>query len=158
MKAYHTYKAIEIAHSLLKHADTQGKSFTQLQLQKLTYVCHGLSLALYDRPLIIEDVYAWQYGPVVPPIYFCFKKYGSQHITVPDQQTELDPKSDQIIRYVVTKLGDLSGGQLVELTHRQGSPWSKVWGDGRHGKKVIPDDIIKEHYTSIQTSGIAHAL
>lgn len=150
MKAYHTYSAVDVAFCLLKHAALQGKRFTNLQLQKLTYVCHGWSLAIYKRPLIIEDVYAWQYGPVVPSVYFQFKRFGSK--VIDDQkQVQLDAESEQIIQDIVSVLGDFSGPQLVELTHRQGSPWTQVW-DGT-SNTMIPDSIIENHYSQIKSSG-----
>lgn len=150
MKAYHTYSAVDVAFCLLKHAALQGKRFTNLQLQKLTYVCHGWSLAIYKRPLIIEDVYAWQYGPVVPSVYFQFKRFGSKVID-DKKQVQLDAESEQIIQDIVSVLGDYSGPQLVELTHRQGSPWTQVW-DGT-SNTMIPDSIIEHHYSQIKSSG-----
>lgn len=150
MKAYHTYSAIDVAFSLLKHAAEQGKCFTNLQLQKLTYVCHGLSLAHFQRPLIIDDVFAWKFGPVVPSVYFRFKSYGSSVISE-SMDVVLDDASEAIISEVVTKLGYLSGPQLVELTHREGSPWYKTW-DGSQNK-IIPDDVIQKHYQQIHESG-----
>ncbi|MBE8168098.1 MAG: SocA family protein [Shewanella sp.] len=150
MKTYHTYSAIEVAFSLLKHAAKQGKAFTNLQLQKLTYVCHGLSLSDLDRPLIIDDVFAWKYGPVIPSVYFRFKSFGSESI---DEMLEsaIDEESESIIRDVVSQLGDLTGSQLVELTHRKGSPWQQVWDETQN--KIIPDPIIKAHYLQIQQTG-----
>ncbi|EKO3519530.1 DUF4065 domain-containing protein [Vibrio fluvialis] len=150
MKAYHTYNAVDVAFSLLKHAAEQGKCFSNLQLQKLTYVAHGLSLSHFQRPLIVDDVFAWKYGPVVPSVYFRFKHYGSDEIT---EQSDvcLDSDSEAIVRDVVRQLGHLTGPQLVELTHREGSPWHTVW-DGTHNK-VIPDFVIQNHYDQIRQSG-----
>ncbi|MPW31258.1 DUF4065 domain-containing protein [Agarivorans sp. B2Z047] len=155
MKAYHTYSAVDVALSLLKHATKQGKCFTNLQLQKLTYVCHGLSLAHFQRPLITDDVFAWKFGPVVPSVYFRFKCYGAKPITE-RLDISLDPESESILEDVVAKLGHLTGPQLVELTHREGSPWKKVW-DGTH-QKIIPDNLIQGHYTQIKNSGHTSSL
>lgn len=155
MKAYHTYSAVDVAFSLLKHAAKQGKSFTNLQLQKLTYVCHGLSLSSFDRPLIVDDVYAWKYGPVIPSVYFRFKGYGASCIHEMSDSI-IDQDSESIIRDVVTKLGDLTGSQLVELTHRTGSPWQQVWDETQN--KIIPDAIIKAHYIQIQQTGHTESL
>lgn len=150
MKAYHTYNAVDVAFSLLKHASEQGKCFSNLQLQKLTYVSHGLSLSHFKRPLIVDDVFAWKYGPVVPSVYFRFKDFGAKIITERLDVT-LDHESESIIKDVVTQLGDLTGPQLVDLTHRTGSPWHTVW-DGTH-QKVIPDSVIQSHYEQIKQSG-----
>lgn len=155
MATYHTYSAVDVALSLLKHAQVQGKFFSNLQLQKLTYICHGLSLAHFQRPLIIDDVFAWQYGPVVPSVYFRFNSYGASVIT---EQCDvvLDDESETIVKDVVSKLGDLTGPQLVDLTHRKGSPWHQVW-DGTH-QKVIPDHLIQAHYIKIKQSGRTKSL
>lgn len=150
MMKYHTYDAIDVAFALLKHAKAMGKCFTNLQLQKLTYVSHGLSLSHFERPLIIQDVYAWQYGPVIPAVYFKFQSYGSNAVTE-FESVAMDEQSDEIVRDVVAKLGHFSGPQLVELTHREGSPWHQVWDETR--RKVIPDEIIKHHYQEIIRTG-----
>ena len=155
MKAYHTYSAIDVAWSLLKHAEQQGKCFSNLQLQKLTYISHGLSLAHFERPLILDDVFAWKYGPVVPSVYFRFKECGSDSITERKEVT-LDDDSESIIQDVVSELGHLTAYQLVELTHREGSPWHQVW-DGEH-KTVIPDSLIQDHYLTIKHSGRTSSL
>lgn len=155
MKAYHTYNAVEVAFSLLQHASVQGKYFNNMQLQKLTYISHGLSLAHFQRPLIVDDVFAWQYGPVVPSVHFRFQSHGEEVITG-SLDVILDPKSDSIINEVVTELGHLSGPQLVELTRRQGSPWHQIW-DGMH-YKIIPDDVIEKHYLKIKEAGHTNCL
>lgn len=156
MKAYHTYNAVEVAFIVLKHADLQGKRLTHLQLQKLTYVCHGVSLAYYYRPMFLEDVFAWKYGPVVPSVFFRFKSHGAGVIGERDDSIIIDEESDFIICSVIESLGDLTGPQLVELTHRENSPWTKVWDGSIH--KIIPDEIIQAHYTDIQNSGHTSSL
>jgi len=150
MKVYHTYDAVEVAFTLLKYASMEGKSFTNLQLQKLVYVSHGLSLSHYDRPLIVQDVCAWQYGPVIPAVYFKFQSFGSDEVT-DSCAVEMDEQSEGIVKDVVSKLGHLTGSQLVELTHREGSPWHQVWDESRY--KVIPDQVIKNHYLEIKRTG-----
>ncbi|MBB1465927.1 DUF4065 domain-containing protein [Vibrio sp. SG41-7] len=150
MKTYHTYSAVDVALSLLKHAKEQGKCFSNLQLQKLAYVCHGLSLAHFQRPLVVDDVFAWKFGPVVPSVYFRFKSYGANVITERGDVV-LDSESESIVKDVVSQLGHLTGPQLVDLTHRDGSPWHQVW-DGTH-QKVIPDHLIQSHYAQIKQSG-----
>ncbi|GLR64386.1 Panacea domain-containing protein [Marinospirillum insulare] len=155
MKAYHTYSAIDVAYVLLEQAAKQGKQFTNLQIQKLVYVCHGVSLAHFDRPLILEDVHAWKYGPVVPSVYFNFKQYGADFISE-HSEVQLDVASQKIVCQVIEVLGHYSGPQLVELTHRSGSPWHQVWND--NGFKIIPDEIIKNHYALIKESGFTNCL
>lgn len=152
---YRTYDSIEVAYCLLAHAAEQGLKLTNLQLQKLSYVAHGLSLAKFDRPLVIEDIYAWQYGPVLPSIYYRFQPYGKGAITE-SHSVEIDGESDQLIAGVVSLLGKVTGYQLVEMTHKPDSPWTQIW-DGKRNQ-VIPDSLIKQHYLRILLSGKATCL
>lgn len=158
------YNAVDIAVALLKIAADKGKTLTQMQLQKLVYVAHGMSLAARNLPMIKQQVNAWQYGPVIPDIYHRFKAYGSLAIPVADlpenqQSLKLDQESVEILTEVVDSLADYSGGQLSELSHRAGSPWHKVWFDAK-GREVrgaiIADEVIKQHYRqSLQSGGFA---
>lgn len=120
--------------------------------KKLTYVCHGLSLAHFQRPLVVDDVFAWKFGPVIPSVYFHFKSYGASVITDQDDVV-LDEESESIVKDVVSKLGDLTGPQLVGLTHRDGSPWHQIWDGTHQNQKVIPDHLIQSHYVQIKQSG-----
>lgn len=158
MKVYHTYAAIDVAHLLIEQGLKKGKQLTNLHLQKMVYVCHGISLAHFDRPLILEDVQAWQYGPVVPSVYFNFKEHGSSVIKLNDRKdVELDSDSHEIVCNVIDMLGDYTGWQLVDLTHQEGSPWHKVW---KADKKIraIPDEVIKQHYLEIKQNGATSCL
>ena len=38
-------------------------TLTPLQVQKLTYLCHGWTLGLYSQPLSRQQVEAWRWGP-----------------------------------------------------------------------------------------------
>ena len=44
-----------------------------MKVLKLVYISHGFHLALTNDPLIKENVMAWQYGPVIPELYFQLK-------------------------------------------------------------------------------------
>ena len=40
--------------------------------------------------------------------------------------------------------GGLSAGQLVELTHREGTPWDAVYD--KMGVQIVPDRVIGERH------------
>ena len=62
------HSSIRIAVEFLELAKNQThyKEITTMQLLKLVYIAHGWMLGLYDKPLISDEVEAWQYGPVIP--------------------------------------------------------------------------------------------
>jgi uncharacterized phage-associated protein len=156
------YPALDIALKMLEIAKKDGEILTHLQLQKLVYIAHGLSLAQHGKPLLKEGVETWRYGPVIPSIYHKFKRFGSGVLRKYKKSSlAIDESSQELLEYVVKKFSLYSGTQLSSLTHQKDSPWYKVWYD-REGREIrgalIPDEIIKEHYDKILESGKASCL
>ncbi|WP_133179374.1 Panacea domain-containing protein [Shewanella decolorationis] len=160
------YKAVDIAVALLKAAHERGLQLTQMQLQKLVYVTHGLSLATRGLPMINENVNAWQYGPVIPEVYHRFKIYGNQNIdfySLPEAKFPqmIDAESMNLISITLDNFGSLNGGQLSEMAHRSGSPWHSVWFDGCGNEvrgAIISNDLIRQHYQQVVNSGVVQCL
>lgn len=46
---------------------------TPLMLQKLLYIIQGVFMALYKRPIFVEECVAWMHGPVYPDVYELLK-------------------------------------------------------------------------------------
>lgn len=160
------YKAVDIAIEILRQGARHDQEFTHMQLQKLVYIAHGLSLGERALPLIQENVNAWKYGPVIPEIYDRFKRYGRDPIpfhALPEarQQSDIDEESEEIIQQTIDIFGSYTGGQLSELSHRPGSPWHNIWYD-KNGHEikgaVIDNTLIKPHYEQIIKNGHADSL
>lgn len=160
------YNAVNVAVTLLKSAQDRGLQLTQMQLQKLVYIAHGLSLATRGLPMINENVNAWQYGPVIPEVYHRFKIYGKHNIqfnslpeaTMPQM---LDAESLNIIATTLDNFGELSGGQLSDMSHRTGSPWHNVWFDGAGHEvrgAIISNELIRRHYQQVVNTGTVSCL
>jgi uncharacterized phage-associated protein len=142
---------------------------TNLKVNKLLYISHGLILANLHIPLLNkkyhEDVEAWKLGPVVPSVYHELKCFGKEIITVNDpsfesclsEETEIDgivrvipeikdDKVSKVLEWVKDTFGKYSAQALVELTHERNTPWSQVYEEGTSGAK-IDDELTKEFYT-----------
>ena len=125
-----------------------------MQLLKLVYIAHGWTLGLYGRPLIRDDIQAWQYGPVIPALYSAISKFRSNPVQGPlplRDQTPLDLQANSVIEQVYNIYGKMSGPALSRLTHATGSPWESIYSAGRFGA-VIPNDIIEDHYARLADS------
>ena len=110
-------------------------------------------LGLYGRPLLEEPIWAWQYGPVIPEVYYALRHYGGNPVTQPINcviSVEFDEASLDIITQVSEKYGKFSGIELSAMTHARGAPWEKAW----HGfKTVIPNHIIQSYYEELAKRG-----
>lgn len=163
-----TYSSKAIANYFLELAKSSDELLTPMKLQKLIYFAHGWHLAIYDEPLISETVEAWRFGPVVPSVYHEFKGYGSG--TISDFATELDltddddsfsltsyiPKVNQNDEKVIALLkkiweiyGKYSGITLSNLTHKDDSPWAKVWDISTPKGTDIPAIEIKKYFQEL---------
>jgi uncharacterized phage-associated protein len=106
-------------------------------------------LALRGTKLYYEDTRAWNFGPVVPELYEKLRKYGSSKVIEKiDTSDTVEPDEDslEIIKAVYDNYKKYSGMQLSDLTHQNGTPWSKSWENNKYG--VIPADDIYEFYKS----------
>lgn len=143
-------RTLTVAKELLDRLSQVNPSVTPMQLLKLVYVAHGYMLGVHGRPLLDEDVEAWQYGPVVRSVYDAVKHYKShaiEQIVVP-RPVELDPQEHEIIDRVARTYGKATGVTLSAATHKPETPWSLTWK--RAGKNsTISNDVIEDFYSRL---------
>jgi uncharacterized phage-associated protein len=114
---------------------------------KLVYISYGWYLAMHNSKLFNDRIEAWKYGPVIPSLYRSTKRFGRDQIPInlvadgPISNPEMDTFYDSI----VGNYAQYSGIALSNLTHREGTPWQKVFKPNVMGIE-IPDILIREHY------------
>ncbi|MFM9978412.1 MAG: Panacea domain-containing protein [Sphingomonadaceae bacterium] len=152
--------SLVVANRFLQLAEARGDSLTPMQLLKLVYIAHGWMLGLHGRPLVSDEVQAWQYGPVIPALYAKLRSYKgnsvSEPISVVNDHEVLDLVEDDIIEQVYDLYGSLSGMALSRITHAKGTPWSQIYEIGSFGR-VIPIDLIEDHYRRLDKNRAATA-
>jgi len=172
-----TIEAVYVVAYLLRKASDEGRELDPLQINKLVYICHGWALGILKKPMIenrSNQIQAWKYGPVVQEVYDLLKGCGSQKLSytsfcnilgsngigknaieeVLEKQLgkilEKKPEMCKIIDMVWYVYKDVSGGQLITLTHKNETPWKQhvkknIFGQVVHGVH-IPDPSIAAHY------------
>jgi len=154
---------LAVANYLIGKAHGEGDRITPMKLLKLVYIAHGWSLGITGKPLIAEEVQAWQYGPVIPSVYQDFRHYGRNPIE--RQKAVLNERGEYVVptvtdsqaRRLLDKVWDVykqyDGLQLSALTHQTGTPWDTVWREwgGRWGRRdaVIEPQIIAQYYRNL---------
>lgn len=135
-----------IANHSIKIANEDGRQMSIMRLLKLVYMAHGWSLATLDRPLIDDRIEAWQYGPVIPAVYYAFRPQGIYNLSsVPVFPRELESGVESLLRKTYHMYRQESDIQLSKLTHNRGGPWYVTYHrDGEFSE--IPDSLIKTHY------------
>lgn len=150
------HSSIQVANKLLEIARSKDLTLTPMQLIKLVYLCHGWMLGLHGRPLLKESVEAWRYGPVVRNLYSNVKKFRDQPVDEilaanfwrSNKDSEFDTDEADVIEQVFDLYGNMSGITLSNLTHQKNSPW-EITCSLAGQNKVIPNDLIEEHYKGL---------
>ncbi len=119
-----------------------------LKLNKIAYISLGFSLSIRNFDLFSEDVEAWNWGPVIPELYYSFKEYGSRIITKPSERENSSEIKDEDTLGLLNLVKDLyqskSGLEIMELTHVKNTPWDYCY-DGEKNT-IIDKNIIKDYY------------
>jgi uncharacterized phage-associated protein len=127
---------------------TKSLPVDNLKLQKLLYYSQAVYLVLNDKnPLFPEPIEAWDYGPVVPPVYREYKSYGFEVITPSDDQTSLDLLEMKAIDMTLSCFGEMSGPELISQTHFE-APWKDAYRPGRPSSVISLEsmyDFFKEN-------------
>ena len=140
-----------------------ANGLTLMQLLKLSYISHGFTLALLDKPLADEYAEAWKFGPVFPSIYHEFKyekpgeritdkakRANMQKNILEDFTSNFDKNEKEIMDFTHEKYGKLDGWKLSAITHAEGTPWHTAWKDGKYIRGFsISNDKIKTYYQSL---------
>jgi uncharacterized phage-associated protein len=139
-----------VANRFIALANEKGDALTPMQILKLVYMAHGWMLGLVGRPLIKEEVEAWQYGPVIPELYNAIRKYKSHPVSelIGGVDGLLDAEERHIVDQVYQIYGHRTGPALSRITHQPDSPWAKVYRPGSFGLE-IPNDLIEDHYAML---------
>ncbi len=149
-------KGIDVAKYILTKVPC-----THLKLEKLVYLCYADYLCAEGEKLFEDKILAYRYGPVVESVYHTYKRVGTEMLE--DDQKTYDEKARELpirsriisaehgikklisIDETLKKYGSMSAYELVDLTHRSSSPWSRS-GAGLKENGEIFDAIIKEYH------------
>ncbi len=118
-----------------------------MRLLKLTYMAHGWTLAIIEKPLVNDYVQAWRYGPVIPSIYYAFRPFGIYRLDPIQlvQESAIDSEIDSLLASVYKLYRNLNANQLSALTHIEGGPWHATYVPNRRNI-IIPNDLISVHF------------
>ena len=132
--------AIELVGFIIAYSKQIGVLVTNLRLQKLLYFIQKEHLQHYGAPAFNDSIVAWQYGPVVPNVYYEFSRYASTPIINVGVNPDIDNLVKHSIITVLDRYKNVPTWKLVQLTHMPNSPWSKTIEDGN--SEINWNDII----------------
>ena len=89
-----------------------------------------------------DDIEAWQFGPVVPEVYYQYCGFGAMPIRM---NYEVDISEEDVSRIdpIVEVKRSLNPWDMVEDTHMDGKAWAEIYNNGLGNHRIIPKDLIR---------------
>lgn len=133
---------------------------SHVRLEKLTYFCYADYLCQYKERLFEDKIYAFKYGPVINNVYKKFKGTYVEEmsdVVIPRISQYYLPIKSRIliskngyrklmsIENTLARLKGLTTNELIEMTHKDKTPWT-INDRGEKSFKVISDKDILTHH------------
>ena len=147
-----------VSNYFIERGKKDDRPFTPMQIQKLIFFAHGWMLAIHDRELLNREFEAWQYGPVMPVVYYNLSYYGGNLVDKPllAHPQPFDEKEDDVLDQVYDLYGEFDGIRLSNMTHVREGPWHKTWQ--KHKRQVvIPNKMIRQYFRDIREQASKYA-
>jgi uncharacterized phage-associated protein len=128
-------RASDVAARIITDALAVYSPVTNLQLQKLVFLCQCAHLRATDHVMFEDDIIAWQYGPVVQSLFYTYAYRGASSLrrvvnnkSFPIQ--ELDDASVDTVRRILDAWLEQPLWNLVAHTCKEGGAWDVTYNPG----------------------------
>lgn len=135
------YKAIDIAKYIINKCTIDKHPISNLQLQKILYYIQKDFLKS-DLIAFNDEFEAWQFGPVIPEVYYLYCGFGALSIRM-KYNIILNSDYAIIINPIIESKRQLNLWDMVEDTHMPGKAWAQIYNNGLGNHNVIPKQLIK---------------
>ena len=135
-------KAESVANYIIAYGMQIRHPVSNLQLQKILYYIQVYFLKKTGIPFFKDEIEAWQFGPVVPKVYYKYAGFGSAPITffaTPD--IDWDTEERKAVNSIVQEKCTLSPWDMVEDTHMEGKPWKTFYEEGK--RAILPNEAMR---------------
>ena len=135
------YSAITIANYIINKCTEDQQPISKNNMQRFLYYVQRDSLR-QGTPAFDDIIEAWQFGPVVPNVYYIYCGFGAMKIKLRFEET-INDTLRAIIDKIVEAKRMLDPWVLVEETHAKGKAWAEIYNDGTGNHCEIPQSLIK---------------
>lgn len=143
--------ANEIAEWIVRYsAGDLGAPVDPMSLEKLTYYSQAFYLALFDEPLFADEIQAWKWGPVIPPVYKRYQAFGGSPILIEEEgASEVGEQVEVFLSQIVGFFQRYTASTLSRATHVE-EPWAYA---SKTDDNVIRQIDIRAYYRSLMDEG-----
>ena len=153
-----TYNPLIVSNNIIEKARNEKIPLSPMKLQKLLYFLYRecLQNKSIGIPIFAERFEAWQYGPVLPSVYYTFKHYGAasimEYCSINKEKAmkvneAVEPMFIVLLNEVWNKFKRFSGIELSKMTHQEGTAWYKAWCEDL---TFLSDNDIKDESIKVE--------
>lgn len=133
------YDALELSKYIITKCTQEDEPISNLQLQKILYYIQKTFLQT-GKVAFNDDIEAWQFGPVVPEVYYHFCGYGAMPIEAEYDNINI---SDSDVDSIVEEKRKLNPWDMVREVQKAGGAWEQTYRQGSGNCQVIPKELIR---------------
>ena len=140
------YTAIDLSKYIVAKCIKDACPISNLQLQKILYYIQKKFLQTKNIAAFSDNIEAWQFGPVVPSVYYHFCGFGAMPISILRREVNWSIESADIlvIDAIVEEKRILNPWDMVEETHKPDGAWAQIYKDGLGNRRITPIDLIRD--------------
>lgn len=121
-------KAKSVANYVIAYGMKIGHPVSNLQLQKILYYIQVYFLKKKGIPFFKDEIEAWQFGPVIPTVYYQYAAFGPAPITMfKTQKIDLEQEEKKDLEQIVKEKAILSLLEIVADTNKKWKAWDMYY-------------------------------
>ena len=136
-----SYSAVDVAKHMVTYCSQKSTPISNLKLQKMLYYAWIDYFKETRQVLFSENICAWQFGPVVPEVYYEFCMYAGRPI-YQEFPASIETSDAEVLNRIIDRYRSIPANELVELSHKAGGAWDSVFQNGAGLRAVIPFSLI----------------
>ena len=139
----------DLAEYVVTKCTRDNRPVSNLHLQKMLYFLQYVHAKQTGGKLLFDEEFeAWPYGPVMRDVYVRYSRYGGRPIEeLGDSTIHMSKPLRSFVDAGIESMRERSPWDFVRLSHAPGSPWERIYQDGRGNGNVIPNDMIVRNAT-----------
>ncbi|MCI8639686.1 MAG: DUF4065 domain-containing protein [Coprococcus sp.] len=137
------YRASDIARYIIERCKENNTPISNLKLQKILYFVQAEFLVTKNQPCFAEEIEAWDFGPVVPSVYYEYRVFGGANIPCIGRtvgKRSISARDREILNGIIDECADYSASALVDITHSQ-TPWIKAYEQDGYNNEITIESI-----------------
>lgn len=132
--------AKDCAKYIIQQSFSSDKPMTNLRLQKTLYYIQGYFYRNSNKKLFDDEFEHWQYGPVIPDVYFEYSTNGASRIYPSEDNSSIPVENPTLLNRIISACSKLASSDLVEKTHQE-DPWKNT-----SSSETISNESIEKYF------------